>query len=332
MSDEAFFQGLCALCHLEPLGEPRRLLGGYSHRMMELNTRQGRFAVKLLNPAVMRREDALANYHRAEALEARLEADGLPILPALTVNGCKMQQVDGQYAYLFPYYEGRALKNDELTPAHSRAIGQVLAQIHLVDWREEAATPGEISIDWAWYVDALQKAGETELHSALQAARPMLEEMQRRGNEAQKRLPPWKAICHGDMDGKNVLWQEKDFRIIDLECLDFGNPAVELGQLAQSWSGMEAKNLRIPLLSAFLQGYAEAGAPLPEDWAAVYDSNTVMLDWLAYSLRRAMGIEGAPQEGELGHSQCRYALDYLAYLYRMRDEVLQACRQLAAGR
>lgn len=56
-----------------------------------------------------------------------------------------------------------------------------------------------------------------------------------------------------------------------------------------------------------------------------------MLDWLAYSLRRAMGIEGAPNEGELGHSQCRFALDYLAYLDRMRDEVLQACRQLANG-
>lgn len=332
MSDEAFFRGLCDLCHLEPLGEPRRLLGGYSHRMMELNTRQGRFAVKLLNPAVMRREDALANYRRAEALEAKLEAAGLPILPALTVNGSKMQQVDGQYAYLFPYYEGRVLKDDELTPAHCHAIGQVLAQIHLVDWREEAAAPEEISIDWAWYMDALQKAGETELHSTLQAARPMLEEMQRRGNEARKRLPPWKAICHGDMDIKNVLWQEQDFRIIDLECLDFGNPAAELGQLALSWSGMEAKNLRIPLLNAFLQGYAEAGAPLPEDWAAVYDSNTVMLDWLAYSLRRALGIDGAPDEGELGRSQCRSTLDYLAYQHQMRDEVLQACRQLAAGR
>jgi len=159
----------------------------------------------------------------------------------------------------------------------------------------------------------------------------MLEEMQRLGSEAWKRLPPWKAICHGDMDMKNVLWQGQDFRIIDLECLDDGNPAVELGQLALSWSGMEAKNLCIPLLNAFLRGYAEAGAPFPEDWAAVYDSNTVMLDWLAYNLRRVLGIDGAPDEGGLGRSQCRFTLDYLAYQNQMRDEVLQACRQHAGG-
>lgn len=40
-------------------------------------------------------------------------------------------------------------------------------------------------------------------------------------------MPPLWAICHGDMDCKNVLWQGSTFRIIDLECLDYGDAPEE---------------------------------------------------------------------------------------------------------
>jgi hypothetical protein len=56
---------------------------------------------------------------------------------------------------------------------------------------------------------------------------------------AADRLPRRTALCHNDMDAKNVLWQGGDFRIIDLECLGPANPEQEMLDLAISWAGYE---------------------------------------------------------------------------------------------
>lgn len=39
-------------------------------------------------------------------------------------------------------------------------------------------------------------------------------------------------ICHIDMASKNVLWLDNEFKLIDLECLGYSNPYVELFELA----------------------------------------------------------------------------------------------------
>ena len=125
---------ICAALSLGTLtAPPIRLSGGYTHRMFRLDTTTGRYAVKLLNPEIMQRPDALDNYRTAEAFEALLEQRGLPILPALTIGGKKRQQVDGRYLYVFDYFDGRVLKDDEITPAHCRRMGQALAGIHSVN-------------------------------------------------------------------------------------------------------------------------------------------------------------------------------------------------------
>ena len=50
-------------------GEPVPLDGGFLHRMYRVETREGTFALKLLNPFVMRRETAPDNFAKAEGLE-----------------------------------------------------------------------------------------------------------------------------------------------------------------------------------------------------------------------------------------------------------------------
>ncbi len=77
--------------------------GGFLHRMYRVTTERGAYAVKALNPEIMSRETARENYARAEAVEAILENEGLPIVPAIPVNGEKMQSLDGRYFYIFPW-------------------------------------------------------------------------------------------------------------------------------------------------------------------------------------------------------------------------------------
>ena len=77
---------------------PLRLSGGLMHKMYKLETDQGIYALKLLNPFIMQRKDAMENYREAERLESILEQKNIPILPALSVNGNKMQEMEGFYS------------------------------------------------------------------------------------------------------------------------------------------------------------------------------------------------------------------------------------------
>ncbi len=301
---------------------PVPLSGGYTHRMFRLDTDQGRYAVKLLNPEIMQRPDALDNYRAAEGFEALLEAAELPILPALMIGGRKMQQVDGQYLYVFDYYDGHVLPDVDITPAHCAQMGAVLARIHgaaPVRQGEPLTQPGGDSSptkgsltpqspggDSSPMKGSLSALAESLLASddaktegaILRTAAPMLEEATAAMQEALRRLPRMEALCHNDMDAKNVLWQREDFRIIDLECLGYADPRQELLDLAISWAGWPPEEGRF---KAFVQGYIRAGGCLPAQAALVYDSRRNHLDWLAYNARRALFDD--PQERRTGRAQ-----------------------------
>ena len=67
--------------------------GGLMHRMYKVRTDSGIYAVKRLNPEIMKRPTARENYAAAEALEARLEEARVPMVAALTLKGRKMQEL-----------------------------------------------------------------------------------------------------------------------------------------------------------------------------------------------------------------------------------------------
>lgn len=321
---------------------PIRLSGGYTHRMFRLDTTTGRYAVKLLNPEIMQRPGALDNYRTAEAFEALLEERGLPILPALTIGGRKLQQVDGQHLYVFEYFEGRALKDDEITPAHCRAMGRVLAGIHGAGTSVEEGLAPPASVEppqsatradsspargslWHELADALLSSDDARAEGELLlSAAPMLTRVTAAAEEAARRLPPREALCHNDMDPKNVLWQGEDFRIIDLECLGYADPRLELLDLAISWAGAAVDEGRF---KAFMQGYAEAGGSFNAgsdchaDAALVYDSRRNYIDWLEYNARRALAAD--PEERRTGREQVRMTIAKIEDDLQSREKVLR---------
>lgn len=329
------------LCKEYNLGEliqsPTRLTGGFMHKMYSLFTTQGKYAVKLLNPFIMQREDAMDNYRTAEVFERGLEQTDIPILPALTFDGKKMQCMDGQYFYLYEWYDGKALKSEEIRSYHCEKIGGILAKIH--GWKlpqtigagtevgqelcEVKYEREELHIDWDDYIEKL--AGKNpELSELLRGNRALLYESQEKGNLAIKKLPTTLAICHNDMDSKNVLWNGDECRIIDLECLSYSSPVMELYELALCWSGYEVCNIDFALFQSFLRAYEKARGMLPTDWETVYYSNNGRLEWLEYNIKRALGIECSEEEIEMGIEQVKETMDHVLYYHEAKTEIL-AC-------
>lgn len=307
--------------NLGTLTEPsRQLSGGFLHRMFSLSTACGKFAVKLLNPHIMARPTAMENYRRAEAIESLLEETDLPILPALRFGGEKMQRLGKQYYYVFRWFDGRALKSPEITVSHCRTIGGTLARMHFLDRHEEACIFEPLDYDWDFFIHRLTDKNP-DLGALIADRRDLLDEAQRRANEAFPRLPGVTAICHNDMDSKNVLWHGAECRIIDLECLGRSNPYLEMYETALCWSGVEEGRIDLSRFEAFTRAYAEAGGELPPDLTVVHDANAGRLGWLEYNLRRALGIDCSPDEISVGESETRKTLAQLECCARVRTKL-----------
>ena len=269
------------LCEQRNLGkltaEPTRLYGGLMHTMYRIATTSGVYAVKCLNPHVMVRADAARNFAAAEELERKLEQTDLPLLPALTIDGRKMQEMEGDFFYVFPYFDGKALKDEEITADHCEIVGGLLAKLHAVENVHAPVKTEMLTFDW----DGFDLSEEDKA---------LLWQMQTAANNAA--LPPLLTICHNDLDPKNVLWNGMDCRVIDLECLGCGSPYLELLETALCWAGYESGSVDIDRFTAFVGAYARAGGDLAADWAAVYAANAGRLAWLHYNLLRAGGSEG----------------------------------------
>lgn len=308
----------------ELTGAPVPIEGGFTHKMYRVETRQGTYALKLLNGSIMRRETALDNFAKAERLERMLEQRGIPILPALKINGRKMQEMDGEYFYLFEYYDGKPLRAEEVTPYHCERMGEVLAAIHGTDRKDADEEYKPMSIDWDFYLSALERT-DRRLFEMLSSCYALLTESQENANRARKRLPGVLAVCHNDMDRKNVLWNGRDFRIIDLECLSYSHPAVELMELALCWSGFEECQIDFRRFEAFLRGYSSAGQTLPTEWETLIDSNTGRLEWLEYNLKRVLGMDCGDDERQTGTGQVEETLRQIRYYAKMREQILERC-------
>ncbi len=330
-TDLELLEKICRRYHLGALTEePRRLGGGFLHKMYRLFTTKGRYALKLLNPFIMQRSTAMENYRTAEALEHLLEEKGLPIIPARVFEGRKMQEMDGQYFYLYEWYDGTALREEEIREIHCRKVGALLAQIHALDRRGRPYERAAIQVDWDNYIEQFSGRNE-ELCRLLGEQRGALYESQRQGSLAVRRLPPVVTICHNDMDSKNVLWSGTDCRVIDLECLGYSSPFLELYELALCWAGYAGGRIEFRLFRAFLRSYAEAGGQLPADWETVYWSNCGRLEWLEYNLKRALGIDCRAEEIGLGILEAKRTLAQVACYQAAREEILRHCRASATG-
>ncbi|MCH5348621.1 MAG: aminoglycoside phosphotransferase family protein [Oscillospiraceae bacterium] len=298
------------------------------HKMYSLFTEKGKYAVKLLNPYVMQRETAMENYRMAESLERKLEENNIPILPAMILGGKKMQQTDGQFFYLFKWYDGKALKSEEIQKYHCEKIGALLAQIHKIDRKEAPYNKDKISVDWDSYIKQLEHKNR-ELHHLLRDNRTLLYESQAIGNEAMKKIPSVISICHNDMDSKNVLWSGNDCLIIDLECLSYSSPIMESYELALCWSGYEKCSIDFEMFGSFIYSYAKAGGELPSDWETVYNSNQGRLEWLEYNVKRSLGIECSEDEIEMGISEVKDTMAHVIYYHEAKTDMLNCLRQIA---
>ena len=207
--------------------------------------------------------------------------------------------------------------------------GSILAKIHRIEQKHDDFAGTGISIDWDSYInDATTKC--PEIYNALKDNRKLLYEALEKGNLALKRVLNVAVISNGDMDIKNVLWVKDKPKIIDLECLKYGNPYIELFQLALHWSGYDNHNIDYNLLKTFLQAYINDCGEFYDDWEELYHCNFGMLEWLEYNIKRALMIEcNNEDEMLLGIEQVHSTMKNILYYSSVKDRLIKMFNRAA---
>ena len=178
------------------------------HRMYRVNTAGCSYAVKHLNPGIMKRPGVMDNYRKAEKLEQIIEDAGIPVVAAITINGRKMQKVDDDYFYIFHWQNGSITDWNNITPEQCRQAGAIQARIHAIQPRYTDHTVPELSaINWAENTAEAEQQGSV-IAPLLNENSQLLNDAQDALNSARQALPDIECITNEDMDPKNVMWYE----------------------------------------------------------------------------------------------------------------------------
>ena len=297
--------------------------GGFMHRMYKVCTASHTYAVKHLNPEIMKRPGAMDNYKKAERLEAILEEEGIPIVPALPFDGKKMQEFLGNHFYIFDWHNGSITNWNNITPEQCWKAGNIQGRIHAIKTGLAVAnepTSLELStIDWDGYIT--QAAECKEVESLLKEHLPLLNYAQTELNKARKSLPNITTIIDEDMDPKNVMWKNDEPVVIDLECLDYGNPVSSAIQLSLQWSGITLCDFDAEKQKAFFEGYLQAYDNGFRDYKNVFGLSYTWIEWLEYNIQRALGASQDKTEQEMGLAEVKNTINRIKYIHHMEDKI-----------
>lgn len=310
MNNSEIYQEIKDLFNTYQIGnvtdEPVGVYGGLMHKMYKVTAGNRIYAVKWLNPTIMQRKEALENMVNSERIASAL-LDYLPVIAAIHFKGKAVLQLKEKYYMVFPWVEGASIFPPAISEGNCYEIGEVLGKIHhlnlVIPEVEKENHRDEAIIDWQRYYDLglEQKAAWLDLYLSVIDKLYLWNQY---ANEANLKLSEYMVISHRDLDPKNVMWDGRRFYLIDLEAAGYVNPYLELLEVLNYWAddgkGALEKGRFLTLLHAYRENMSTAEA----DWGLVLDSGCKgMLEWLEYSVKRALGLEGMEEDRLRGAEQ-----------------------------
>ena len=276
------------------------LFGGLMHKIFKVETDKGIYCIKVLNSEVMARKEAFDNFVVSESIANLAKQNGIPASSALNMEGNYLTKLDDIYYMVFDFVDGKILKDENITIEHCKKIGNILAHIHSLDYKEIGLKPNVVKYkrlyNWESYIDNpnFDKMSYKNVYlKNYKKYNSILKRANERFNESNKN----QAICHSDMDPKNVIWNKDNPIIIDWECAGLANPEKELLEDALGWSGFLSNNFSEEKFMAMFKEYSKYRSIDNIEWFDIICGNLVgRFDWLKYNLERSLGIIANDEE------------------------------------
>ncbi|GCE28228.1 membrane protein [Dictyobacter alpinus] len=288
----------------KPRGELQAVAGGLLHHVCRLETSQGVFAIKQLNPAMMGEPDTLDAYRMSEKIAHLMAERGIPAVAALPLaDGDVIYNLDGMALLVYPWIEGPLLSASSLDLHAANTLGGLLAQLHALQLTIPELPPfvWKHLHDEDWDILTFQ-ASDLNLAWAnpVRSLLPQLLEWTRAYEEAGTVLGQHMLVSHTNCEPGNVIWSsESSPWLIDWEAAGWINPTMELVRTALTWSGITTGQPREEIFSAILAGYTAAGGVIQDTGRdALHGCMGTWLGWLLFTMRRSLGESVTSEEEE----------------------------------
>lgn len=324
---------LLHLCSRLDIGVPGRELcrvyGGYHHRMWQLETDRGRYAIKQLAPDVdIGNPDSVSHYNLTESIAEAFVGRGIPAIHALERRGEHLQIIEDIGYLVYPWTDAVALGRHEIAEKHVFHVARILAKMHCAD----VAFPQLEDTKFDFHPEEKMKAlvsravacnvrNASILSDQLPSFMRIVKAQRDAINVMEKRV----VVSHGDADHRNVLWSPSGEPIlIDWESARRLSPTYEIIVQALDWSGITS-TFQHDLFAKMIAAYRKAGGVIEVDpQRASFDCILGdWLNWLMFNVGRSLNLEDA-EERELGTGQVDLALATILRLQRLLPNLRSA--------
>lgn len=299
--------------------KPVRVSGGLINRMYKVITSTGAYAIKHLNPEVMKRPNAINNHIFAEKIANIAKINNVQCISANIYNGKALQEIDGNYFFIFDWFEGKAIKDEEITIDKVKKVAEQLANLHQIDFSkiQNDSNLGKdvVEVDWNYYVSKIE---DKEIKKLLVSNIEYLTELDKKSTKASLKISNNKVISHRDLDLPNILWDDKENPVlIDWESSGLVNPCEELLETAWDWSGGQ-DYFDKEKFDCFINTYKFNGGNISDLNDAVLANFKNKSGWLEYNMKRVCKIECFDEEEqELGKKEVIRVINEIIKFYEI---------------
>ena len=303
----------------------QKISGGLSHKIYRVRTDKADYAIKELNPAIMRKKDAYRNFVFSEKVARTARQNGINAVCALQFCGDVVLKVGDSFFMVFKWLNATTLTAEQVDEKHCIIIGQTLAKLHNINFckpKNIQQNTQKTSLDINHYI-TLSIEQNKPYAQRLQRDADLLLKLRKRAAAATNDLNGDLTVSHADLDCKNVMWQGFTPFIIDWESSGCINPSLELVQVAWYWAGGDIENLVPSKFETVIKSYlSEYRGKLCTDYAAlVYANIGPKLAWLEYNLTRAF-VE-TDEFAEIADNEVDKSLKETEYCVDLFDAVIK---------
>lgn len=328
------------ICNRFQLGSlksgPIRVYGSRGGSLLwRINTNNGSYVIKQLAPCLdMTNKRMVAKYEMSERIAQEFSLQAIPTVVALDESGNHLILIDKTGYLVYPWIEGKTLKQNEVSEPRALKIAELLAKIHSINLNLPEVGPPHFDIYSNDQIDeAIEKAISVKCSfiSQLIDSKNLVFSMNDHYHSAIPILREDAIITHGDLDQLNVIW-DKDGTpfLVDWESARRMNATREIVRTSLNWSGFETEQFQIPLYLKMLQTYNNACGLLKISHieSALYGTVGSMVFWMRYNIDLAC-TSSDPAIQNISVNEVNGVLKTFARLNKLLPELLnstvQAC-------
>lgn len=325
-----------ALCQHFNLGilyqEPIRVLGGLVHIMWCLNTEKGSYAIKQLSKDVaLSNSQVIKNYESSEDIAFIFSQNGIPAVSAIKKLDKHLFIIDETGYLVYPWVEAKALDQHVISEYHALKMAEILAKMHCLNLNNPEITEPKISIHTKEkIIETIEKAQRfnCEFYSDLSKNQENLLAINKAYQQAIPIQHVQPIVCHGDLDQKNVLWDNNNNPIIiDWESACKANSTYDFVNTAFYWSGITTvfdKKIFLKMVEV----YQKAGGMLiKEHLVGACYGPFGWIDWLIYNIERAC-VQEESESKKMGIYEVNQTLAALLRLQKSMPEIIKTVTEL----